>query len=293
MPEGTTDTAGGTTTATSATVTDAATTTAAFDWKGAGVGEADIPLVTDRGWKNPGDVLTSYRNLEKLTGVPPEQIVKLPKTAEDKEGWRAVHTKMGCPEKPDGYALPRRATDKDGNFEKLVGPWLHEVGISKSQAHGIVTKWNEYLDGRIKADEEAHEAATKQEMTALKGPEAWGDKFDANSAIVDRAAEAFGMTAEHLAGLKKTMGYGATMRLLFNIGSKVAVEGSEFIEGGGGKPGFGGMSPESARAEIARLRVDKTFTGMFNSTTDLRGRQEAREKMRKLEAMAYPGTSAL
>ena len=265
---------------------------AAFDWKASGVDEVGQALVADRGWKNAGDLVTSYRNLEKLTGVPPEQLVRLPKDNTDPTAWRAVHTKMGCPEKADGYALPKREGDKDGAFEKLFAPWLHEAGVSKSAAHTVVGKWNAHLDAQIKAEQEQAVATQKQQAELLKSPGEWGDKFDANTAIVDRAAEAFGMTEAQLASLKASMGYAATMKFLYNIGSKVAGEGNGLIEGERGGTGFAGMSPESARAEIARLRADKTWAKQFNSA-DPKMKMEARDRMRRLEQMAYPGVQQL
>jgi hypothetical protein len=250
-----------------------------------------MALVTDRGWKNTGEVVKSYRNLEKLTGVPPDQIVKLPKDMTDAAAWREVHTKMGCPVKPDGYGLPRREADKDGGFEKLVSPWFHEAGLSKSAAHLLTSKWNAHLDATLKANDEKAKITQEQEMTMLKGSGEWGDKFEANSTIVDRAADAFGMSTAQLNALKSVMGYSATMKFLYNIGSKVAVEGAGLI-GGGAQSGFGAMSPEAARAEIDRLRADRNWAAQFNST-DPKMKAEARDKMRRLEAMAYPGAATL
>ena len=51
---------------------------AAFDWSKQGLDNDAMALVNDRQWKGIPDVLSSYRNLEKLTGVPPERILKLP-----------------------------------------------------------------------------------------------------------------------------------------------------------------------------------------------------------------------
>ena len=45
--------------------------TGAFDWTKAGLDNDSMALVNDRQWKGVPDVLTSYRNLEKLVGVPP------------------------------------------------------------------------------------------------------------------------------------------------------------------------------------------------------------------------------
>jgi hypothetical protein len=55
----------------------------AFDWAKQGLDTDSMALVNDRQWKGVPDVLTSYRNLEKLMGVPPERssscpVIKIP-----------------------------------------------------------------------------------------------------------------------------------------------------------------------------------------------------------------------
>ena len=76
----------------------------------AGLDADTAGYVQNKGWGTVPDVVTSYRNLEKLLGVPKDQIIQLPK-AEDKEAWGQVFNRLGRPEDPKNYefGLPKEA----------------------------------------------------------------------------------------------------------------------------------------------------------------------------------------
>ena len=283
MPEDTT-----TTPATSTPATPAAP--AAFDWGTAGLTPEHQSLVTERGWKSPGDVMTSYRHLEKATGVPPERLIKLP--AEGKwtpEIENEVYTKLGRPVSADKYVIPVPEGDK-GEFAKTVAPWLFEAGLSQSQATKLATKWNEHVTSLTKAAQVEADNKRLESVNELK--KAWGSEYDANAAIVDRAAEAFGMTQAQLDGLKQAMGVKGAMEFLYAIGTKVAVEPTTApgIQGHGKEGGFGAMTPAQAQEKIRQLKQDPSFSKLFSST-DPKQRQEARAEMDRLTKIAYPGST--
>lgn len=260
---------------------------AAFDWKTSGLDDGGLALVTERGWKGPGDVLQSYRNLEKLTGVPPERMVKLPGPKDDPKAWDEVYTKLGRPETADKYVIPVPEGDK-GEFAGVAKDWFHKAGVTQSQATKLAEHWNGYMSEQQKAQQTQVEQRNATDIVQLK--QAWGTDYDAKASLADRAAETFGMTETHLAALKQTMGPKAAMEFLHNIGSKVAVE-DKAVPGMDGKSGAGfAMTPEMAQAKIAELKRDKTQAQLFNSP-DPRQRQEARAEMDRLVKIAYPGST--
>src|SRR4051812_22872278 len=87
--------ASGTVDATTTAATTTTTTAAAnAPWYG-GVADAELRGFAElKGWKSPDDALVSYRNLEKLQGVPPERLLKLPEKADD-PAWSEIHGKLG------------------------------------------------------------------------------------------------------------------------------------------------------------------------------------------------------
>ena len=170
----------------------------------------------------------------------------------------------------------------------MASQWFHEAGLTQAGATKLAAKWNEYVAGQQKTQAEAAKLRETQEVAALR--QEWGADYDRHAAVVDKAAEAFGMTAEQLGALKQAMGPKAAMQFMRNIGSKLGAEDRAFHDGQMSN-GFNAMSPEQAQAEISRLQKDKAFAQEFNSA-DPRVRSEARQKMARLSVIAAPGSRA-
>ncbi len=262
----------------------------AFDWKSANLSQEHATLVTERGWKSPDDVMKSYRNLETATGVPPERLIKLPsaKDANDPKVWNDIYAKLGRPESADKYVIPLPDGDK-GEFATAVKPWMHEAGLSQSQATKLATKWNEHLATTQKQQLAELEATNATEVTQLK--QAWGTDYDNRASLVDRAADTFGMKQDQLDALKTVMGPKGAMEFLYNIGSKIAVE-DKTVPGMSGQSTSMGMTSEAAIAKIAQLKSDKDFAKLFSSS-DGKQRMEARNEISRLHQIAYPGVTTV
>ncbi len=262
-----------------------------FDWKTAQLAPEHLNLVTERGWKSPDDVMKSYRNLETATGVPPERLIKLPsaKDAGDPKVWNDIYTKLGRPETADKYVIPLPEGDK-GEFATAVKPWMHEAGLSQSQATKLATKWNEHLAATQKQQLAELETSNATEVTALK--QAWGTNYEERAGLVDRAAETFGMKQEQLDALKTVLGPKGAMEFLYNIGSKIAVEDRTVPGMSGQSTTMGVMTPEQATARLQEIRRggDKDYAKLFNSS-DPKQRAEARNEVRRLSEIAGAGMS--
>jgi len=265
--------------------TGAAATTGAFDWTKAGLDTDSMALVNDRQWKGVPDVLTSYRNLEKLIGVPPERIIKLPGDKDPADSWGNVYDRLGRPKAATDYKIPVPEGDS-GEFAKTIAPIFHEAGLSQAQVSKIAERHNALMGEQIKKSTEAAKAAQEREIVELKSE--WGHDYEKNNDTVDRAAAAFGMTKEHATALKQAMGPKAAMKFLHAIGSKIAVEG-QFVAGEkGGGGGFESMTPEIAQAKITLNVKDRSFMERFNSADPV-VRGDARKEMERLHQFAYPG----
>lgn len=289
MTEATAATAADTT---AAPITDTATTavpqaqpptTAAPDWTSGITDEATRSWVTSKGYKDPSALAQSALNLEKLIGAPADRIVKLPTDANAAE-WDQVYAKLGRPETADKYDLPIPEGDA-GDFAKIAKDWFHKAGLSASMARSVAEQWNGHVSELSKAQTVKMQQEHEAQINGLKNE--WGGEYQANTEIVDRAAEAFGMTGEQLTALKGAMGPAAAMKFMHSLGSKVALPANGLVNGE--RTGsFGGVSPEQARAEIASLKGDKAFSAQYTSKDD-KTRFEAREKMNRLHQIAYPG----
>jgi len=262
-----------------------ATSTTGFDWKSVGVDDAGINLVNDRQWKSPADLLKSYTNLEKLTGVPADKLIRIPKD-NDPAAWNEVYTKLGRPESAEKYVIPiPEGQPKD--FANEAAKWFHEAGLPQSSVTKIAEKWNGFVEAQQKATMEKQAQENQVQINDLK--KAWGPNYEQNAAIVDRAAETFGMNQDQLSALKDVLGPKGAMEFLHNIGSKIATESTKDPAGMTQRGEFT-MSPDQAKAKIAQLKGDRSFSQLFVSQ-DPKQRMEARAEMDRLHKLAYPGVT--
>lgn len=252
----------------------------ASDWT-AGLGEESRGFVENKGWTSADQALESYRNLEKLHGAPPEQIVKLPKEG-DADGWKEVYTRLGRPEEASGYQLnevdmPEGAVDLTSNLRE----WAHEAGLSQAQASQIYDKYNARvveLGQEMQAQKAEQQKADEQ---ALRRE--WGAAWDENIAAGTRFRERFGLDNAALDKLEDALGFRGLLELSAAIGRGLGEhqrpEGAE--DSGDGMTFV--MTPAAAKAKIADLTLDKDFMGQY-----MEGKKEAVARMTRLHALAHP-----
>jgi hypothetical protein len=252
--------------------------TGGSDWIAGITDEATRNWVTAKGFKDPANLATSALNLEKLTGDM-NSIVKLPK-GDDATEWGALYDKLGRPPAPADYKLPV-PEGVDPAFSNTAAGWFHEAGLNAKQGQALAAKWSEHMTAAVTAQQAAANAEGAKQVDALKVE--WGAAFQANSAIVDRAATAFGMTSDQVNGLKAAMGPAAAMKFLHNIGSKIGGDDAFVTGAGGGGGGFQAMTPAAAKGKIAELTNDSGFVAKYAG-----GDVAAREEFTRLHKFAYP-----
>lgn len=234
--------------------------------------------VESKGFASPEVLADGYRNLEKLTGVPPDQLLRLPKD-DDKAAWDGVWKRLGRPDKPEDYKLPVLEGDS-GDFAKLAAQWFHEAGVPAKAAQAIAAKNNEYLKNAMAGMQKVRAEKFAQEEKALMRE--WGDAAEKNLGLVDAVADKLGIDDKALVALRDAMGPAGAMRFLHNLGAKL---GEDTFVSGNGTPSFAGrMSPDAAQARIEQLKADPAWAQKY-----LQGGATEREEMDRLLKMAYPG----
>lgn len=276
MADETTATTTGTDTTTTTTDTGAGTPTVS-DWTATLDADA-LGYVQSKGFKGPGDVLTSYRNLERVVGAPPESIIKLPKD-DSPEAWSQVYDRLGRPKEAKDYSVTV-PEGQDPKFADTAKGWFHEAGLSAKQASAIVEKWNAHAAELQKANQTAYEASVVEDTNKLKLE--WGGKYDENVALAKKAANAFGLDAPTIDRIETALGHAGLVKLFHNIGSKMGVEDQHLL--GNGKPGFAGMTVEQARARRNELMTDKAFGARYKQ-----GDADARREIETLNRIIAPG----
>lgn len=255
---------------------------------GAGAGAADwtsaFPdeirgVIQTKGWKNPGDVINSYSNLERLLGADKAgRGVVLPKDDAPAEEWAAFHNRLGRPESPDGYKIPVPDGDA-GGFAKQASQWFHEAGLTAKQAETLAAKWNEHVGGNMQQQQAQYEQQTALDLQDLQ--KAWGPQFEQNAELARRARREAGLTDQEGQAIERALGLKKAAEVFSFLGKQFAeapVKGGE----GAGAGRFGG-TPEDAKARIAALKGDAAWTSKY-----LSGDVDARAEFERLHKIAFP-----
>lgn len=197
-------------------------------------------------------VLPMYRGAEQKLGVPADQLLRLPGKDAKPEDWRGVYTKLGLPEKPEGYEI--KAPDGDsGEFMKQATTWFHEIGVPKGMAQALAGKWNEYVGAQTAAAEGRWNQRFDSEMAELT--KEWGDNFNANKDLAGRVERSLGLNRDQLVSMERALGPKAYQQFLARFGTSM---GEHRFQGGDGQKQFG-MSAEGAKQRIVDLGKDQAF----------------------------------
>lgn len=240
------------------------------DWVEA-ITDTDLKgYVQNKGFKDPGALADSYRNLEKMVGVPKERLLKLPEKGDDPE-WGNVWHRLGRPEKADEYQL-----QGDEALIKRFGEVFHGANLTRTQANAINEAWNGYVSELVATEEAEFQARDRKELEELKTR--WGGDFDKHAEFGRRAGQEFGLNEADFKAVSDALGPGKTLELFHKIGSKLG-EAKPFDAAGG--QSFTSMTKEQAQQKINQLMQDRDWTSRY-----LNGGVAEREEMDKLSKAA-------
>lgn len=248
------------------------------DWT-SGLSDDLRSYVTSKGFKDTAAVVESYRNFEKLHGVPQDRILKLPDNLDSPEG-RAIFERLGAPKEAKDYSIN---FPKEGGDEALatgLREVAHKHGFTQRQVEGLVNWWNGLNEGRVKSASDAAQVRLTDAQNNLK--KEWGAAFDQNRAIADQGAVKMGLGEKELQALGHALGPDKVMQMLYNFGKSTGE--APFITGQAA--GGNVMSPTSARAEITRLMSDPAFRTRLSG-----GDTDAKNKWDQLNQWAAAGAS--
>lgn len=235
--------------------------------------------IENKGFKEPGDMLTSYQNFEKLIGVPKERVLKLPENPDAPE-WTEVYDKLGRPKNPTDYGI--KPGDGDGpEFAEWAAKSFHELGLNKTQGEKLANKWSEFFKSAETAHKKAIDDKALIEEQSLK--KEWGNAFDQEMQVAKQAAKAFGVDDEIANTLEKTIGFGKTMKFLNNVGKKMGE--SQFIDGQGVANSSFITSPHGAQQRLNQLMSDPVWSKNY-----LEGSHKEKSEMERLQKIIASGT---
>lgn len=234
--------------------------------------------VTNKGWKEPTDILSSYRNLEKFAGGA-KNLVEIPGETADEAALSAFYARLGRPESPDKYGL----TAPQGGDPELLN-WFtgtaHKLGLNQKQAASLFESWNGMAGGAQQKMVESQARESEQAIGSLK--QEWGQKYDTMIDSGKRAVAALGYNADKLSALEAKMGTAEMLKLFATVGSKM---GEDAFVGGDRSTGSFGLTPADAKQQIEAFKLDKELMAQY-----LAGSTDAVNKMRRLMEAAHGGT---
>ncbi len=234
--------------------------------------------VASKGFKDTAAVLDSYRNLEKLHGVPRERLLKLPDTAEASE-WNEVYTKLGKPASPDGYGL-KVAEGGDPSFTNWAKDAFHKLNFTSEQGQKLIQQFQDFSNAQDTAAKEQYTASIQNQNAALQ--KEWGAAYNQNVARAQAAYRTFGLPDPAVKALEGAIGFDGVMKFMHSLGAKL---GEHAFVGGDGANNFGEtvLTPAQASAKIDALKMDASFRDRY-----LKGDVKAKDEMERLHKQANP-----
>lgn len=241
-----------------------------------------LDYVTQKGFQDSKSVIESYRNLEKLRGVPADRLLKLPEanSADYDKGMNEVFEKLGKPATPEGYGIQPK-DGKDPGFTNWARDTFHKLNLTTAQGQELVKQFNAFNEAQGSAAKEAHTVKVQEQVGNLQ--KEWGAAYNQNVARAQSAYRQFGIPDAAIDSLEQSIGFDGVMKMFHKLGTQVGEHG--FI-GGDNNQSFGEgtiLSPEQANARIASLKKDPDFAGRY-----IKGDVKARQEMERLMKMANP-----
>lgn len=240
----------------------------------------------NKGWKidDPKVAFSAaaqaHREAQSKLGVPPEQLLRLPKDQTDEAGWKAVYGRLGVPEDAKDYDLTSvklaNGTDVPAGLADALRAAMHAAHTPKDRAADVVKAVVKHLDASTAAADADKTAKLAEDKAALA--KNWGKNEQANKFIASQAAQKLGVAPETVASLEGVVGYRAIMEMFHKIGMSMGED--KFVAADQNNPGSGIMSRDQAQARKSELMSDRTWADRYT-----KGDIQARREMRALNVI--------
>ncbi len=212
-------------------------------------GHKSLETIKGKDWNEAGPSLVkSFIHAQSLVGA--DKLV-IPGKDATKEQIAEFRTKLGVPEKPDGYEvkLPEGLTE-DKIDKKLMDTWrtrLHEAGIPKSQAEKIIS---DYLSDNLSVMTAQQKAAEKQAQDwEIELKQKFGADYDKQVNYARYALRQLG--SDSLLQLLESTGLGNNPTVVEFFAKAGRSISDDTARGGGGGGGAGGIPRDPAAAQAA------------------------------------------
>jgi hypothetical protein len=256
----------------------------------AGLDTELIGHANNKGWKldDPkeafGAAAKVARDLERHFGVPPEQLLKMPKPDAAPAEKAAFRQKLGWPAEAKDYDF---STVKDATGQPIAQPLadalrasFHAHGIAKDTAPAVAADVVKALDSVSKTQSTLNDARLAEQRAELD--KNWGGKesntYRFNLLQAKEGASRLGLDQDAVAALESQLGYPKLMDALRRIGN--ARKEDIFVHNEQVNSPGNVVTREGAVARKSELFADKAWVTRFNS-----GDAEAKAEWKRLNYM--------
>lgn len=245
----------------------------------AGLSPDQAALVEAKGWRAPGDVLTSYQHAERHIGRDPNALVAVPGPAATAEDWGQIYDRLGRPADPGGYEF-EPIEGFDAADDPALAGLAHELGLNPDQAAQL-REHHYQASARGVQDQMVGLRSGIQDVGRTLRAE-WGQAYGERDRLAARGAEFIGLDAADL-GRSGLMNGEQGVRLIQGLAQLGEVLAEDKVLGGGG---FASSSAQ-AQGEMEQLKLDQGFLDAYLSREHV-GHKAAVERMRRLSEAAWP-----
>jgi len=220
----------------------------------------------------------SWVNAQKLIG---KEKLPIPTGADDKEGWQTVFTRLGRPEKAEGYEISKNDVPTEVPVEEsfLTGfkTVAHTLGLLPAQTQGIFNWWVENEKGVITQLNETDQTDRQKAETELR--QDMGQAYEGNIKLASSVISKFG--GKHVQELlgSSFANNPKVIRLLSSIGKVMSEE--SLLEG----EVISTHTPTEAQTEIDRIMGDPKHPYFHAEHPEHKAAVEYMQNMHKL---VYP-----
>lgn len=161
------------------------------DW----VAELDLDDATRQSirkttYKSPADLAKGYIALQAKLG----KTVQIPGDDATEEQRREFLKKLGMPDDPEGYELPKPELPAGVTYDEAFASDFRAAalkgGLSKTQARELFSWYNQYTIDRVQKATEQSKTAMAKTIEVMQSE--WGDNYDAEYNLTMRAVDKFG-----------------------------------------------------------------------------------------------------
>ena len=230
-----------------------------------GADPALIAHLSTHGWDKKSEkeaalaAAQSHFQAQKLVGVSPDQLLRMPKDANDADGWQKVYEKLGVPKEYKFEGLKfADGKEPEKSYVDFIAQTAKDLHLTQNAAQDLAQRLIKSMDAAV-AEETAEETAARQlGVDELK--KAWGPNWDAHMFVAQRAAQSLGVTPEQLAELQTGVGYPKVMEMFRSIAAKL---GEDTIVRQDGPNGGAIMTRDQAAGKRAELLADKAWAQRY------------------------------